>query len=242
MSSDLSPTMRDYLAEIYRLNDRDAGVSTGDSSPTESRSPFVSTSALADLLDVSAPAVNRMVTKLREMGLLEHEPYKGITLTDTGRREALRQLRRQRIIEAFLVNVMGFGWHEVHEEAANMSRTLGDVLIERMAMMAGNPTRCPHGEPIATPDGDIPEPHDFLLTQAAEKQPLLLTRVRTRERDRLEYLAALGLTPETRLEVLHIAPFNGPIQLRVGKEYRIIGHNLAEMVRVQAVEGNSNAD
>jgi DtxR family transcriptional regulator, Mn-dependent transcriptional regulator len=233
MSADLSPTMRDYLAEIYRLNDHVDAQNDG-------RSAFVSTSALADLLDVSAPAVNRMVTKLREMGLLEHEPYKGITLTDTGRREALKQLRRQRIIEAFLVRVMGFGWHEVHAEAANMSKSLGDVLIERMLMMAGNPTHCPHGEPIATPEGEIPEQHDFLLTQAAEKQPLLLTRVRTRERDRLEYLAALGLMPETKLEVLHMAPFNGPIQLRVGKEYRIIGHNLAEMVRVQ--ESDPHAD
>jgi DtxR family Mn-dependent transcriptional regulator len=233
MSADLSPTMRDYLAEIYRLNDQVDVQGDG-------RNTFVSTSALADLLDVSAPAVNRMVTKLREMGLLEHEPYKGITLTDIGRREALKQLRRQRIIEAFLVRVMGFGWHEVHAEAANMSKSLGDVLIERMLMMAGNPTRCPHGEPIATPEGEIPEQNDFLLTQAAEKQPLVLTRVRTRERDRLEYLAALGLMPETRLEVLHMAPFNGPLQLRVGKEYRIIGHNLAEMVRVQ--ESDSHAD
>ncbi len=235
MSADLSPTMRDYLAEIYRLHDQ-------SDAQDDERISFVSTSALADLLDVSAPAVNRMVTKLREMGLLEHEPYKGITLTEVGRREALKQLRRQRIIEAFLVRVMGFGWHEVHSEAANMSRALGDVLIERMAAMAGSPTHCPHGEPIATPEGEIPEQNDFLLTKAAEKQPLVLTRVRTRERDRLEYLAALGLTPETRLEVLHMAPFNGPIQLRVGKEYRIIGHNLAEMVRVRALESTSDAD
>lgn len=220
-SAELTPTIRDYLAEIYRLSTRGSGRE------------YVSTSALADLLNVSAPAVNRMVTKLREMGLLHHEPYHGIALTDTGRREALRQLRRHRIVEAFLVTVMGFGWHEIHEEADQISRALTDSIEARMAEMAGQPTVCPHGEPIPSADGTIIEPDDKLLTEAPEKQPLVLTRVRTREPDRLEYLAALGLLPGTPLEVIHIAPFHGPIQLKVNREYRIIGHNLAEMIRVQ---------
>lgn len=225
----LSDTMRKYLAEIYRLSDR-GELAEGRTEVTSTS--FVSTSALADLLNVSAPAVNRMVSKLREMGLLLHEPYQGIRLTPTGEREALKQLRRQRIVEAFLVNVMKFGWHEVHEEAVKMSANLTDRLIERMWKMAGNPTACPHGEPIADANGDIIAPNDILLTNAPQKTILTITRVRTRERDRLEYLAALGLVPGAAVEVLHAAPFNGPMQLRVGKEYRIIGHNLAEMIRV----------
>jgi DtxR family Mn-dependent transcriptional regulator len=224
-NAELSDTMRKYLAEVYRLvdyataNPDDTGV-------------YVSTSALADLLDVSAPAVNRMVSKLREMGLLLHEPYQGIRLTPEGEREALKQLRRQRIVEAFLVNTMGLGWHEVHAEAARMSANLSERLIERMWQMAGKPAACPHGEPIATPEGVITPPNDILLTSAPQKTPLTVTRVRTRERDRLEYLAALGIKPGVEVEVLHAAPFNGPIQLRVVKEYRIVGHNLAEMIRV----------
>src|SRR5664279_2380285 len=113
MTVALSPTMRDYLAEVYRLSDRE-GQPDG----------FVSTSALADVLDVSAPAVNRMVIKLRDQGLLQHEPYQGIRLTESGRREALKGLRRHRIVEAFLTNVMGFGWHEVHAEADKMAPAL----------------------------------------------------------------------------------------------------------------------
>jgi DtxR family Mn-dependent transcriptional regulator len=218
---DISETMRDYLAALYRLDDRER----------EDGSTYVSTSALAEKLDVSAPAVNRMVTKLREHGYLVHEPYQGIQLTESGRREALKQLRRHRIVEAFLVNVMGFGWHEVHEEADRMSQNLSDSLAERMAMMAGKPTTCPHGEPIPDAEGSLPALHDVLLTDAPLKTPLVLTRVRTRERDRLEYLAALGLMPGAPLELLALAPFHGPVQLRVGKEYRIIGHNLALMIR-----------
>jgi DtxR family Mn-dependent transcriptional regulator len=228
VSEDISETMRDYLAAIYRLHDRER---------ESSDDAYVSTSALAERLDVSAPAVNRMVTKLRETGYLIHEPYQGIQLTDTGRREALKQLRRHRIVETFLVHVMGFGWHEVHEEAARISQKLSEALEARMASMAGYPTHCPHGEPIPTADGDLPPLHDMLLPDAPLKTPLHLTRVRTREPDRLEYLAALGLLPGSSVEVLALAPFHGPIQLRIGKEYRIIGHNLALMIRVQPADG-----
>ena len=223
MTDDLSPTMRDYLAQIYRLSDR--------SPAADNR--FISTSALADVLDVSAPAVNRMVTRLKEMTLLEHEPYHGIRLTEAGEREALKELRRHRIAESFLVEVMGFGWHEVHAEANIMSSGLSDVLAERMAVMAGNPTRCPHGEPIPSMDGVIERPDDMLLSTApAGDDPLVITRVLTRESDRLEYLAALGLIPGAQVQLIHLAPFNGPMQLKMGEEYRIIGHNLAEFIRV----------
>jgi len=229
MAADTRHSMNDYLAQVYRLCDNQEG-----GQPREDSAAFVSTSALADLLDVSAPAVNRMVSKLKDMGLLEHEPYQGIRLTDDGRREALKVLRSHRIVEAFLVTVMNFGWHEVHTEADRISRAITPIVVERMAAMAGNPTHCPHGEPIPSPDGVLPPLDDIPLTDAPEKTEQTISRVRTRERDRLEYLAALGLMPGVQLEVLHMAPFHGPIQLRVGKEYRIIGHNLAEMIRVHA--------
>jgi len=224
MVDDISRTMRDYLTQIYRLSDRGDG-----------QNDYIGTSALADLLDVSAPAVNRMVTKLKEGGLLEHEPYQGIRLTGRGQQEALKELRRHRIAEAFLVQVMGFGWHEVHAEADQMSQGISDVLAERMAEMAGNPTHCPHGEPIPTPAGELPPLSDVRLSEAPIEVVLQITRVRTREADRLEYIAALGLMPGKHLQIIHMAPFNGPIQLKVANEYRIIGHNLAELIKVKAL-------
>jgi DtxR family Mn-dependent transcriptional regulator len=193
----------------------------------------VSTSALAELMDVSAPAVNRMVNRLRELGLLLHEPYQGINLTEKGEKQALMILRHQRIAEAFLVNVMGFGWHEVYEEAQRMSSSLSEALTQRMADMAGNPTQCPHGEPIPSVDGILPEHSDVVLAEAQIENDYVVSRVFSREADRLEYIAALGLMPGQHLSVIHKAPFNGPIQLKVGQEYRIIGHNLAELIRVK---------
>jgi DtxR family transcriptional regulator, Mn-dependent transcriptional regulator len=225
VSSDLSPTMRDYLVEIYRLSDH-----------AQSESDYIGTSALADTLDVSPPAVNRMVNRLKEQGLLEHEPYQGIRLTDDGRCEALKQLRNHRIAEAFLVRVMQFGWHEVHDEADRLSQGLTDSLSARMYEMAGRPTVCPHGEPIPSADGVLTELQDILLVDAAVSTDLEITRVRTRESDRLEYIAALGLTPRRHLQVIHKAPFNGPLQLKIGSEYRIIGHTLADLIKVRVME------
>jgi len=131
--------------------------------------------------------------------------------------------------------VMGFGWHQVHEEATRMAQGMSATVTGRMNQMTGFPTHCPHGEPIPSEDGELPPLEDFILAEADVNTELVVTRVRTRESDRLEYLAALGLLPDTRVIVLHKAPFNGPVQLRVGKEYRIIGHNLAELIRVKPI-------
>lgn len=223
MTTDLSPTMRDYLVGIYRLSER---IDTNDA--------FVGTSSLADMLDVSPPAVNRMVTRLREQGLLEHTPYQGIRLTDGGKSEALKQLRHHRIAEVFLVNVMQFGWHEVHDEADRLCQGMTDAISARMFEMAGYPAFCPHGEPIPSEEGILDDVPDILLVDAPTDVQCEITRVRTRESDRLEYMAALGLMPGKKLNVIHKAPFNGPIQLKVGSEYRIIGHNLAELIKVMA--------
>jgi DtxR family transcriptional regulator, Mn-dependent transcriptional regulator len=222
MNDDLSGKMRVCLAEIYRLADMQQ--------PADG---FVSTSMLADLLFVSAPAVNRMVNKLKEAGLLEHEPYQGIRLTETGHQQALQHLRVHRIAEAFLVRVMGIGMEDVYHEANQISGALGDLLVTRMNTMAGSPACCPHGEPIPAQDGSIRAIDDVWLSTAAAGSRVHLTRMRTRDGDRLKYLHALGLVPGTEFDVIHVAPFHGPMQLKVGREYRIIGYNLAELIRVR---------
>jgi len=227
MSEDLSNKMRSYLAEIYRLEDME-----------QPQDGYVSTSALADLLFVSAPAVNRMVNRLKELELIEHEPYQGIRLTQAGRQVALQQLRAHRIAEVFLTTVMGFDWEAVYEEAAQISAALSPALIDRMAAMSGNPAYCPHGEPIPDAGGRIEAMQDRLLCECEANTTVIVTRMRTREADRLNYIQALGLTPGTELEVLHLAPFNGPMQLKVGGEYRIIGHNLAGLIRVRPFDSS----
>lgn len=220
------PVMSAWLAQIWRLAER---LRHADRC-------WVGTAELGEAMDASPPVVNRMITRLRRAELLQHEPYQGVRLTVAGERLALLELRRQRIAEVFLERVMGFAWHEVYGEAARLCSGLGDKLTERMAQMSGNPLRCPHGEFIPAADGSLAPASDQLLSQVAPGKGLLrITRVLTREPDRLEYLAALGLRPDTELEVIHAAPFDGPLQLRTGREYRIVGHSLAGLVCVEPV-------
>lgn len=219
---DTSAKVRAYLAKVYRLAEN-----------TNDPNGFVGTSALADRLYVTAPAVNRMVNRLKEMGLLAHEPYKGIKLTPQGRIEALKELRVHRLIEAFLVRVMGIDWSVAHHEADLLCEGVSELILERMERMAEFPRYCPHGEPIPTVDGQVEAMNDVLLAHVAPATRVQITRLKTREPERLKYIEALGLLPNTPLEVLHVAPFNGPMQLKIQQEYRIVGHNLAELIRVK---------
>jgi DtxR family Mn-dependent transcriptional regulator len=215
-----SAAMLDYLAEAYRI------------AYYQEDNPYISTSALADVLEVSAPAVTRMVQRLKEAGYLEHEPYRGVVLTPAGEREALLSIRRHRLVERFLTDIMGFGWHEVHDSADALTAYVSDTLVERMAALAGHPRRCPHGEPIPGADGVMPRLHDYPLNAAQPGDDLVVSRVNTHDSQMLQYLDSLGLRPGTPFHVEERAPFNGPLVLRVAGETRVIGHELAGALRV----------
>jgi DtxR family Mn-dependent transcriptional regulator len=221
--------MQEYLAEAYRL------------AYYQQQNPYISTSALADVLGVSAPAVTRMVQRLRDAGFLEHEPYRGIALTPAGEHEAIRSIRRHRLVEVFLVNVMGLGWHEVHDSADQLGENVSDAVIDRMEVMAGYPRRCPHGEPIPNRDGHMPRVHDIPLNEAALDTPWTISRVNTHDMEKLRYLGEQGLRPGRSLTILERAPFNGPLRLALDTadpsavptaDASLIGHELAGVLRV----------
>ncbi len=209
--------MRQYLAEIYRLQED---------------SPTVSTTSLADRLNVSPPAIPRMLKRLQSVGYVKHVPYQGVELTQRGREEALREIRRHRILEVFLVNVMGFTWDEAHEHADALSAGLNNDLTERMAEMTGFPQRCPHGEPIPDADGRLPEVNDVCIVNLGVGYQGAVSRVRTHEPEKLQYLASLNLTPGISFEILGRAPFNGPMRLRVGREEVVVGYELMKSLWV----------
>ncbi|MCU0514871.1 MAG: metal-dependent transcriptional regulator [Anaerolineae bacterium] len=215
-----SPAMQEYLAEAYRI------------ACYQENNPYISTSALAEMMRVSAPAVTRMVQRLREEGYLEHEPYRGIKLTPVGEHEALMNIRRHRVVERFLVDVMGFGWHEVHDAADDLGAVISDALVERMSAMAGHPRRCPHGEPIPTREGQMPRVVDDLLSSADPQTEYVISRCNTHDEEKLRYLDSLGVRPGATIFLMDRAPFNGPLQIRVGDTTHFIGHELAKITRV----------
>lgn len=212
-----SAAMREYLAEIYRLQED---------------SPMVSTTSLAERLNVSAPAIPRMLKRLRNAGYVKHIPYQGFELTELGRQEALRELRRHRLLEVFLVNIMGFSWDETHELADELSKGINDTITERMAEMTDQPNRCPHGEPIPDREGHLPELQDTCIINLNVGHKGTVSRVRTNEPERLKYFATLGLVPGAAFEIVGRAPFNGPMRLRVGREDVVLGVELTKSLWV----------
>ena len=172
----ISETMRDYLAEIYRL----AGGSE----------LWVSTTAISERLEVSGPATVRMVRRLHNGGLVDHLPYKGVRLTPPGKKVALRHIRRHRLVERFLVDVLKFGWHEVHNEADKLHKGITQRIEDRIDELMGHPNTCPHGDPIPTRDGQIAEILDKPLTVVPPGSKGQISRVKTREPEKLKYLAA----------------------------------------------------
>ena len=221
MTTVLSNKMRAYLAEIYRLIDRQL-------EPVD----FVSTSQLAEMLDVSPPAVNRMVNRLSKQGLLHHQPYQGIAITEPGRVEALKHIRKQRVAEVFLAQIMQMSWLVVSEEARRLSDGLSDAVVQRMIEMTDNPATCPHGEPIPGAEGTLPPASDVYLSLVEAGASVRVSRLITRDAERLQYVEALGLVPGQACDVIHVAPFEGPMQLKLGREFRIIGQSLARLIRV----------
>lgn len=212
-----SVAMREYLAEIYRLQEDE---------------PTVSTTSLAERLDVSAPAVPRMLKRLKSAGYVKHIPYQGVELTNHGREEALQELRRHRILEVFLVDVMEFTWDEVHEQADHLGQGLTDKITARMSEMTGHPTRCPHGEPIPDREGNLPQVDDIAIINLGVGHKGAVSRVRTDDPERLKYFASLGLVPGAEFSIVGRAPFNGPMRLRVGRDEVVLGVELTKSLWV----------
>lgn len=217
-----SAAMREYLAEIYRLQEG---------------SPTVSTTSLAERLNVSAPAVPRMLKRLKSAGYVKHVPYQGVELTERGRVEALKEIRRHRILEVFLVNIMGFSWDETHEHAEELGKGLNDAIVQRMAEMTRFPGRCPHGEPIPDESGQLPILDDISIINLGVGYKGVVSRVRTDDPEKLKYFASLGLVPGASFEIIGRAPFNGPMRLNVGREEVVMGVTLTESLWVTGEEG-----
>lgn len=209
----LSRSVEDYLKVIYHLS---------------SQGGFATTSDIAAMLLVAPPSVSGMIRRLSDSGLIEHVPYRGVQLTNQGRRAALRMIRRHRVLELYLTERLQYDWDGVHDEAERLEHAVSDELIDRMAMALGNPRYDPHGAPIPTAAGEIEETVLVPLADVELGAPYELRQVDTEDPARLRYLAGQGLVPGRGVTVTARQPFNGPVTLTVvpGGE-RVIGRELA---------------
>jgi DtxR family Mn-dependent transcriptional regulator len=217
-----SNAIEDYAKAIYVLE-------------TRGQEP-VSTTALAERLDVTPGSVSAMVKKLDELELVTHTPYRGVRLTDAGRRTALEVIRHHRLLELFLAEVLEVPWDRVHQEAEVLEHVLSSELEEIIAAKLGNPTHDPHGDPIPTPDFEIEERETRSLADLQPGDRGVFVRVSDSDPEMLRYLGARGVTPGAQLEVIERQPFGGPLFVRFGTGVHPLGGDLAQAMRVEVAE------
>jgi len=215
-----TPAMKRYAAEIFRL---------------EQDSPFVGLSELSESVNASLQATSRMVNRMKQMAYLEHELYRGVRLTSAGERIAMPALRRHRLVEVFLVRVMQFGWDEAHELSDDFELGINELLEDRIDEITNHPTRCPHGEPIPSKNGVMPEVNDISLAQLQPVKRCRISRVRTHDPEKLRYFADLGLIPGVEFDLRSRAPFNGPFHIHDGKNESVLGYDLAAALFVETL-------
>jgi DtxR family Mn-dependent transcriptional regulator len=220
----VSSAVEDYAKAIYALQNRSESVSGRTS---------VSTNALAERLGVTAASASGMVKRLGELGLVEHEPYRGVTLTEEGRRVALEVMRHHRLLELFLVQSLGVPWDRVHAEAEVLEHVLSEELEELIAAKLGDPTHDPHGDPIPTRDLTIAETPTHPLQSLETGASGTFTRVSDSDPDMLRFLAERGIAPGDSFEVIDKQPFDGPLFVRFGDQVHVLGGSLAKAMRVE---------
>lgn len=217
----LSQNAEDYLKTIYKLETEKKGASTTD---------------IAEAMEISSASVTNMVKRLAEMGLVNYVSYKGARLTESGKKVALEVIRHHRLLELYLLEVMGYSWDEVHEEAENLEHHISERFENKIAELLDEPTHDPHGDPIPTKGGSLPEIDGKPLTEAEVGKTYIVSRVKDQEAERLRYLESEGLLPGVQVTVEEKAPFDGPLTLRIEDDERVIGRNIAVIIFVAELQ------
>lgn len=221
-----TPVVEDYLKAVWSLQ--------------QSESP-VSTSRIAERLELTSAAVTAMIKRLSEQKLLRYEPYHGVRLSPAGELAALRIIRRHRVLELFLLEKLGYDWDRVHDEAERLEHAASDELIERLAHLLGEPERDPHGSAIPNASGQVEDEDYPTLATLKPNQDAAVVEVRIQKAEQLRYLGSMQLFPNTRLTVREHAPFGGPLSLTVNGEARILARDLAERILVKPLNGTNTA-
>jgi DtxR family Mn-dependent transcriptional regulator len=207
-----------YLKSIFELDDGESPVAI---------------SQIAERLGVSAVSANEMVKRLVERNMVTHTPYKGVTLTDLGYRRALNVVRRHRLWEVFLVDHLNISWEQSHDLACRLEHATADEVTESLAAYLGNPTTCPHGNAVPTPEGDLDEPETVPLNEMSVGESGHIRRIYREETPLLDYLAERGVFPGLPVAVEDLAPYNGPITVLVGGKPVVLGREIAARVLIQ---------
>ena len=220
MKKTLTISIQDYLKHIYELTE------TGGSA---------STNALAAKLKVKPASVTGMVQKMASAKppLVEYQKHQGVTLTKEGRRAALEVIRHHRLLEAWLVQTLGYTWDEVHDEAERLEHVISEDFEGRIAAAMGHPTRDPHGELIPSADLTMPTDESTPLSALRPSQSATIKRVDAADPNLLRHLESLGLTPSVEIEVTAYSEFDHNLTVKVNKKSFVLGLNITTKIFVE---------
>jgi DtxR family transcriptional regulator, Mn-dependent transcriptional regulator len=220
----LSEAVQDYLKAIYEIS--------LDDSPS-------STNQIAERLNVAPASVTGMLKRLSSMDppLVVYQRHRGVQLTDEGRRISLQIIRKHRLIELFLVNVLGYAWDEVHEEAERLEHAVSFRFGERLARLLGEPEFDPHGDPIPNSELHLPLQPTISLSEVEPGKRAAIRRVHTSDAALLRYLGEMGVQPGAKITVLEQVPFDRTIHIRIdGSEVeRVLGPDISSLLQVALI-------
>lgn len=220
MENTLTISIQDYLKSIYELTENGQSASTN---------------ALARKLNISPPSVTGMVQKLASAkpALVEYQKHQGVTLTDEGKKAALEVIRHHRLLEAWLVQTLGYSWDEVHEEAERLEHVISEDFEQRIAAAMGHPARDPHGELIPTPDLRMPLDDSMPLSALRPPQTATIQRVQASDPELLRYLEELGLIPGVEIDVKEYSPFDHNLTIRFKRKSLVLGLSITSKIFVK---------
>jgi len=214
----LSEPVEMYLKTIYRLREIEEVASTG---------------AIAKSLGLSKGAVTNSLSSLERQGLVRREPYKGTVLTQKGKAVALRVLRKHRLAERLLTEIIGMPWEQVHDVACRLEHAITDDMVEALEKVLKSPQTCPHGNPVPSPTGRIHEEFNVPLSRLSVHEKAIVAKISDEKPDLLRYLASLGLVPGAHVEISEKAPFQGPLIVKVDRAQYALGQRVASAIRVK---------
>ncbi len=224
MMEQVTAVAEEYLEAIYRLQEKSGVARTSD---------------LVNLLKVVPGTITNTVERLEKEGYITHEPYKGVKLSEKGRRIAIRVVRRHRLSERLLTDILHLEGDKVHEAACRLEHCMTDDIIKPLEKALKHPKTCPHGNPIPTKCGGIIEENSQPLTELKEKEQGIVMKITEEKSDLLGYLIKLGLVPGATVEIVAKAPFNGPITLKVDETNQALSPTIASIIQVKQTECRS---
>jgi len=222
VTAEITSAAEEYLEMIYRLQEK-GGVAT--------------TSDLVKSLKVAPGTVTNTIARLEKESLVIHEPYRGVKLTEKGRRIALRTIRKHRLSERLLTDLLNVEWEKVHEEACRLEHSISDEIAKKIEKALGHPKTCPHGNPIPTECGGIIEEKSIPLSEFNVGEKGVIAKITDERREMLEYLNSLKVRPNKIIEIIDRAPFGSPITVKIEGKTCALSQEIASLIEIRKIEG-----